>query len=405
MSGLELSLPAMAAAAQHHSLFENTQIAFSRLSDKELKQAHRLFQSFSNPVLSLIGKGLTQLAFQFNLPVEGLLKNSIYRQFCGGESLDDCRGVILHLADHQIGTALQYSVESKTGEDDYNRTLQELLDAIYYAENNSHVKVVCCKLTGIGSLELFEKIQANESLSGDEERAYEHIHRRVDSICSAAEKAGVSVFFDAEESWIQRPFDEMIDEMMLRYNRQRAVVYNTFQLYLTDRLDFLKSSFQKAKDNHVILGAKLVRGAYMEKERERAKKGKYRSPIHHNKSATDNAFNEALNFCVENISGISVCAATHNEQSCRHLANLIDEKNIPRNHPQVFFSQLYGMGEHLTYNLAKAGYNATKLVPYGPVREAIPYLIRRAEENSSLSGQVGRELQLIERELKRRKFT
>jgi len=392
----------MSVTVQNSALFENTSAAFSHQSNQELKKAYRLFRSFSNPLLLPVGKALIQIAFNLNAPIEGLFKKTIYHQFCGGESLHDCKRVIHRLADNNISTALQYSVETKATEEEYNRTMQELLDAIYYSESNPHVKVVCCKLTGIGSFNIFEKLHGGTALSGSEEVAFENIRRRMETICSVAEKASVAIFFDAEESWIQRPMDQLIDEMMLRYNKQQAVVYNTFQLYRNDRLDFLKASFEKARANKFILGAKLVRGAYMEKERKRARNKNLPSPIHQDKQAVDKAYNEALEFCAANFEGIAFCAATHNEQSCLRLVNLIDSKGIDRNHPNIFFSQLYGMGEHLTYNLAKEGFNATKLVPYGPVREAIPYLIRRAEENSSVAGQVGRELQLLKKEMKRR---
>ncbi len=382
--------------------FEDTGYAFSRKSDDEIKQACRIFQSFNNPLLYAAGKALGNIAFQLKLPIGGFLKKTIYRQFCGGETMNECLDVISDLAGHNISAALQYSVETKSSEEEYNQTALRLISSVKSAANNPHIKVICCKLTGIGSYELFEKLHAKSPLSGHEQGAFDRIRQRMDSLCAAAEKAGASLFFDAEETWMQQPMDDLIDEMMQRYNRKRAIVFNTFQLYCTDRLDFLKTSFRKAIDNNFIPGAKLVRGAYLEQERERAHRKGYPSPIFPDKAATDKAYDDAVEFCINNIENISFCAATHNEHSCRHLARLIDKKNISRDHPHVFFSQLYGMGDHLTYNLAKAGFNSTKLVPYGPVMEAIPYLIRRAEENSSMAGQVGRELQLLRKEMKRR---
>lgn len=391
-----------AALSDYH--FEDTRTAFSGKSDREIKNAYRIFQSFSSPLLLRAGTSLAKLAFRLRLPVEGIVKATVYKQFCGGESLKECESVIKHLAKNNILTALQYSVETKASEAEYNKTAQELVNAIEYASKNRHVRVVCSKLTGIGSVELFEKLHANGSSDNENLKALERIRQRMEIVCSFAAKTGVALFFDAEESWIQRPLDELIGEMMMRYNKERAIVYNTFQLYRTDRLDFLKASFQKAKAGNFILGAKLVRGAYMETERERAARKGYSSPIYPTKSAVDEAYDKALDFCMHHIDRISVCAATHNEQSCLHLARMLNGRGIKRNHPHVYFSQLYGMGEHLTYNLANAGFNTIKLVPYGPVREAIPYLIRRAEENSSLAGQVSRELQLLRMEMKRRKL-
>ncbi|HXH20038.1 MAG TPA: proline dehydrogenase family protein [Chitinophagales bacterium] len=392
----------MSVAVLNASIFEDTQIAFSHLSNFELRKAYYLYQSFNNPLLLKAGMSLASLAFRLHLPVEFIIKATAYRQFCGGETLKECAETIGRLAASGILTALQYSVETKAGEADYNKTARELVNAVDFASKNRHVKVICSKLTGLGSFELFEKLHANGSPDHEDTKALERIRERMDLVCSFASKAGVELFFDAEESWIQRPIDMLIDEMMLRYNKERAIVYNAFQLYRTDRLDFLKASYEKTKANNVVLGAKLVRGAYMEKERQRAKRKGYPSPIYPDKAATDKAYNEALDFCVKNIDGISCCAATHNEESCLHLMNLLDTKGIRRNHPHIFFSQLYGMGEHLTYHLAREGFTATKLVPYGPVREAIPYLIRRAEENSAITGQAGRELQMIEKEMKRR---
>jgi len=392
----------MTVTGYNAALFEDTRIAFSHLSNFELRKAYYLYLSFNNPLLLKAGTSLASLAFRLHLPVEFIVKATAYRQFCGGETLDDCAETIERLAQSGILTALQYSVETKATEADYNETAQELVNAVDYASKNRHVKVVCSKLTGLGSFELFEKLHANGSLNHEDNKALERIRQRLELICSFAAKAEVELFFDAEESWIQRPIDMLIEEMMLRYNKERAIVYNAFQLYRTDRLDFLKASHEKAKAAKVVLGAKLVRGAYMEKERQRAKRKGYPSPIYPDKAATDKAYNEALAFCVKNIDGISCCAATHNEESCLHLMSLLDARGIRRNHPHLFFSQLYGMGEHLTYNLAREGFTVAKLVPYGPVREAIPYLIRRAEENSSLTGQVGRELQMIAKEMRRR---
>ena len=386
------------------SLFEDSSVAFSNKSDKELSNALRLFQSFNHPLLLKVGTAFTNLAFQLHLPIESLVKATTYKQFCGGETMQECDAVIKHLSENQIFTALQFSVETKSSEAEFDKITNELILSIAFASKQEHVKVVCCKPTGIASIELLERLHAKLEASNADNEALERVRQRMIRICAAADLAGKKLFFDAEETWIQQPLDDLVNEMMLRFNKERAVVYNTFQLYAKDRLSALEETVRKARAGNYFAGAKLVRGAYMEKERERALKENYPSPIHDGKEATDNDYNAALDFCMQNLDAIAVNAATHNEASCLHLARMMDAQGLPRNHPHILFSQLYGMGEHITYNLAKAGYNAMKLVPYGPVREAIPYLIRRAQENSSMSGQVGKELVMIEKEMKRRRI-
>ncbi len=386
------------------SLFEDSIVAFSNKTDKELKNAFRLFQSFNNPLLLKIGTSLTNLAFQLHLPIEPIVKATAYKQFCGGETLQECEAVIEHLSENKIFTALQFSVETKSSEEEFDKITNELLQSIAFASKQEHVKVVCCKPTGIASIELLERLHAKSEVSNAENEALERVRQRMIRICEAAATADKKLFFDAEETWIQQPLDDLVNEMMLRFNKQKPVVYNTFQLYAKHRLAALEQTVQKAKSGNYIAGAKLVRGAYMEKERERALKENYPSPIQNNKEATDKVYNAALEFCLHHLDAIAVNAATHNEANCLRLIHIMEEKRLPRNHPHILFSQLYGMGEHITYNLAKAGYNAMKLVPYGPVREAIPYLIRRAQENSSVSGQVGKELVMIEKEMKRRRI-
>ena len=386
------------------SLFENAQSAFSQKTDSELRQAYRIFKSFNNPLLLKLGTGFTNLALKLRLPVEGIIRRTAFRQFCGGETPEECAGAISHLRQQGIFSAIQHSIETKSSEAEFVRVTEELLRAIEFARKNNNIKMVCCKPTGIADIYLLERLHKNPNASSDDAKAVERIRQRMDAMCKAASAAGVKLFFDAEETWIQNPLDELVNEMMARHNRQSPVVFNTFQLYAVRRLDALKNSFQKAKTGNYFLGAKLVRGAYMEMERERAHQHNTSSPVHPDKGATDNDYNLAIDFCVEHLDRIAFSASTHNEQSCLRLIHLINEKSIPRNHPHIFFSQLYGMGEHITYTLAKEGYNSVKLVPYGKVREVIPYLIRRAEENSSVAGQVGRELQILEKELRRRKL-
>ena len=380
--------------------FENTRIAFSNKSDKELLQTYRLFKSFNIPILLKLGTGFTQLAFKLGIPVEGLIKRSLFKQFCGGETLVECEEPIKQLAQSGIKTILEFSVEAKSSESDYDEVSGEMLRAIEYASFNTHVKGISCKITGLGRFNLFEKVHRRDALTPEEVQAIARVKSRMDKICRKGVEANVGVYFDAEESWIQSALDELINDMMHKHNREKVIVFNTFQLYRTDRLEYLKNSFQAAKASGYLLGAKLVRGAYLEKERERAAVKKYPSPIHADKDAVDKAYNLALDFCIEN--GISLIAATHNEVSCLYLAKRLKDNYLESITMPVLFSQLYGMGENLTYNLAAQGLETTKLIPYGPVKEVIPYLIRRAEENSAMSGQLGREFTYLSNEVKRR---
>ncbi len=384
-------------------LFDDTQTAFAPKTDLQLSKARLLFQLFGVQPLVDFGAAATSLAMTLGLPISSLYKYTVYNHFCGGETFDECKKTIKLLDSFHVGTMLNYGVELKETDEDFETTIQHTLEAINFATEHHSVKSICVKLTGFGRFGLFEKIQANEVLTKDEESEYKKIKDRLDYICKAAHKNNVVIYIDAEESWIQDPLDDLADEMMGNYNKKLAIVYNTFQLYRNDRLDFLKKSFQKAKNNNYLLGAKIVRGAYMEKERERAAKLDYASPIHHSKVAVNHDYDAAIKFCLENLSDISVCIASQSEESNLFAVKLMNQLNIPFNHTGVIFSQLYGMGDNITFNLAKIGCNACKYLPYGPVKDVIPYLIRRAEENSSISGQMGRELGLIVKEIKRRK--
>ncbi|GIV33423.1 MAG: proline dehydrogenase [Chitinophagales bacterium] len=394
----------MSLATAYTSPFEDTATAFASKSNEELRRIYFIFRSFNQPLLLHTGTALANAALWLRLPVNALIKKTVYRQFCGGETLAECEAVITTLARSGIKTVLQYCVETQSSEKDFDRITAELVHAAEFAASHKAVQAISCKFTGIASFRLLEKIQSGGVLSESEKTALQRVRHRMHQMCHAAEQAGIQIFFDAEESWIQQPMDELVSEMMALYNTGRAVVFNTFQLYRTDRLNYLMVSHQKAIKGKYILGAKLVRGAYLEKERIRAKRMGYPSPLHPTKQETDKAYNAALHYCLSHIHEISFYAATHNEQSCLLVMNYLTENGLPPAHPHIYFSQLYGMGEHITYNLARLGFHATKLVPYGPVREAIPYLIRRAYENSSVKGQVSRELQQIEREMKRRKM-
>lgn len=379
--------------------FDGTELAFKRLSNRDLQRRRWLFRLMNSPRLNKFGIAALRMAIKWHLPVEPLIKATLFRQFCGGETADDCAATVAELAQANIKTILDYAVEGECSEAGFERVTQMVLQNIAYAKVNPAIPFAVFKVTGIARFELLEKVSAKHALSGAEKIEWEKVKERLRRITTAAEAANVPVMMDAEESWIQDAIDELAMSAMRQHNRQRAMVFNTIQLYRRDRLEFLKASFAEAEAKGFYLGVKLVRGAYMEKERERAAQLGYPSPIHDTKSDTDRDYDAALDFCLAHLDRIAVCAGTHNEVSSLKLANALDNPG----HPHVYFSQLYGMGDHISYTLAANGFNVTKYVPFGAVRDVLPYLMRRAEENSALSGYVSRELRLIEAEVARRR--
>jgi proline dehydrogenase len=383
--------------------FDNTEIAFSGKSDADLRRSFWLFRMIGSPAFVKIGKALTTFALKLHLPIKGMIKATIFKQFVGGETIEECNKTVESLGKFNIGTILDYSVEGKESEQDFDACCAETIATIERAKNDPHIPFCVFKVTGLARFALLEKASAAEKMSIEEVAEFERIRKRVEKICAVAHQHGKPIFIDAEESWIQQAIDDLADQMMVQFNKEKAIVYNTFQLYRKDRLAFLKTSFEKAKQHNYILGAKLVRGAYMEKERDRASKMNYPSPIQDTKENTDRDYNAALLFCVQHIDRIAVCAGTHNESSSLLLVKALDENKIPHDHPHIFFSQLLGMSDHISFNLSSDHYNVAKYVPYGPVKEVLPYLIRRAQENTSVKGQTGRELSLIIKEKRRRK--
>ena len=383
--------------------FSNTEIAFAHKTNDELRKAAWLFGLMNKHWLVGIGSTLGLAAIRMRLPfVESIVKATIFEQFCGGATLLESQKVIDQLERHKTYTILDYGAEAKTREEDFNHTMKETIRAIEFAKRSDAVPVVSTKITGMARFGLLESLQEGVPLTRETRIEYKSVLKRLDAICHVAATNGVGVFFDAEESWIQDSIDHLVTVMMRRYNRDKVVVYNTFQLYRHDRLQFLFDSYNLAKRGGYMLGAKLVRGAYMEKERERAEEMGYTDPIQPNKAATDDAFNTAIRFCVDHYEEIASCNAAHNAESALLQAQLIVDKGIERRHPHLNFSQLYGMSDNLTFNLAEAGFNVAKYVPYGAVREVVPYLIRRAQENSSVTGDMTREYGLVLAEMKRR---
>ncbi|MBC7796784.1 MAG: proline dehydrogenase family protein [Pyrinomonadaceae bacterium] len=382
---------------------DNTAIAFASKSNVELQKKMWLFRTMSNPFLVGFGSKATQMAFSMGLPIKSIVKATIFTQFCGGETIEECEATIQNLGKSNIGTILDYSVEGKSDETTFDNTRNEILRVLERTTKDDNIPFAVFKITGVARFELLEKVSAKQTLDETEKAEWQRAKSRVREICERAHKINQAVFVDAEESWIQDAIDELTAEMMTLYNREKPIVYNTIQLYRHDRLEFLKRLHQQAVSNNYLLGVKLVRGAYMEKERARAIEKGYPSPIQPSKEASDEDYDATLHFCIENVDRIAVCAGSHNEKSTVLLTQLMSEKGIANDHSHVYFSQLYGMSDNLSFNLAKAGYNVSKYVPYGPVKDAMPYLIRRAQENTSVMGQVSRELEMIEREIKRRK--
>lgn len=380
--------------------FDNTENAFKSKTNSELNRSYWLFKLIGNPALVKLGANFGPLAL--NVGFKGLIKQTIFKQFVGGETIHDCSATIERLGKYNIGTILDYSVEGKESEVDFDNCLTETLETIKKAKGDKHIPFCVFKVTGLGRFALLQKVSSRLPLGDAEKTEWENVRRRVHSICLAAFEAGQPVFIDAEESWIQAAIDDLATENMALYNKARAIVYNTFQLYRHDRLNFLKDSIRDGKTRAYHVGAKLVRGAYMEKERKRAQEMNYPSPIQATKEASDRDYDAALTLCIDNIDVMGLCAGTHNEQSSLVLVDLMQKHKIAPADNRVYFSQLYGMSDHISYNLSLSGYNVAKYVPYGPVKEVLPYLIRRAQENTSVKGQTGRELNLIIKEKQRR---
>jgi proline dehydrogenase len=399
---------------------ENTEKAFAYKSDSELTGSKWLFQMMQFGLLVRIGAKILPFLVKSGLPIKSLIKKTLFKQFVGGESLENTASVCQKLGQHHVQVILDYGVEGGEYDDEkYELATEEFIKVIQYASKNQNIPFISIKITGLGSTELLEKLnltigqaspgsifrdfnkQLNE-LSTQEKKDWNNLLQRINRICSCAEEKGIGVMIDAEETWIQDAIDFIAHSMMKIHNRSRVIVYNTIQLYRSDRLSFLKLSHEDAISEKYLLGLKLVRGAYMEKEAKRAAKMGYSNPIQPDKSSTDNDFNEAIAYCMSNIENISIIVASHNEKSNLMAASILSERNQTHNHHHLHFSQLYGMSDNLTFNLADAGYNTSKYLPFGPIKEVIPYLMRRAQENSSISGQTGRELKLINMECNRR---
>jgi len=399
--------------------FSNTEYAFAYKSDKELKKANFLFSSMGIGWLVRLGTRITPWIIKAGLPIKGIIRKTIFAQFVGGETLEETAAVAKKLGEYHVQVILDYGVEGGDyGEESLDHARDEFIRVINYAATQTNIPFMSIKVTGVARFALLEKLdhsvelnagslmkrfdKALATLSEEEKKEWNKVEDRMRLICKTAAEKNIGVLVDAEETWIQDPVDVLTIKMMDEFNREKVTVFNTVQLYRHDRLGFLNDSLEAAGLRKFVLGAKLVRGAYMEKERRRAEEMGYPSPIQPDKASCDKDYNEALSMCVDHLDRISVIVATHNEESNMLTADLLDKRNIPHNHPHVHFSQLYGMSDNITFNLAKAGFSVSKYLPFGPIKDVVPYLMRRAQENSSVSGQTGRELGLIRKELERR---
>ncbi len=399
---MSTTLPSTARTAQTLPDLGDTRIAFAHMSDADLWRAQQLFRIIGNPTITSVGSWVTKAALALRLPIKAPIKATIFKQFVGGETIDECLSTAKRLAQSSVGTILDHSVEGQEDEDTLDHTVEEILRTIAVAKTRKDIPFCVFKPTGISRFALLEKKSAG-TLTADEQTEWARVEARMLRLCQAAFDAGVPILVDAEESWIQPAIDALAERMMERFNRERAIVFNTVQHYRHDRLAYLRVSLTKAEQGRYHLGVKLVRGAYMEKERARAAEKNHPDPIQKDKAASDADYDAALRLCAEHLDRISVCVGTHNEASTLLMARLLAERGLPKNDPRVWFAQLLGMSDNISYNMAAAGYNVAKYVPYGPVREVMPYLLRRANENTSARGQTGRELGLILAEMRRRK--
>ncbi len=383
--------------------FENLEVAFASKSDAELRKMYLIFATMNNNTAVKLGIKMANIAFAMKLPVKGLMKKTMFGHFCGGESIEDSETTVDELAAFNIKTILDYSVEGKGNEASYEATKNEILRTIQRSAGDDNIPFAVFKVTGLGSYQIMTKIQEGKKLTPKEEVAFEKLKGRVDELCKAAHDAKTKILIDAEESWFQNVIDEMAYEAMEKYNKEECIVYNTFQMYRHDMLQNLKSSQAVAAHKGYKFGAKLVRGAYMEKERARAKEKGYQSPIQPDKASSDRDYDAALRFCIANYGHVSLVSGSHNDKSNILLTQLMEDENINPNDQEVYFAQLYGMSDNISFNLSNAGFNVVKYVPYGPVEKVMPYLGRRAEENTSVAGQSSREFDLIKKEIARRR--
>lgn len=384
-------------------IFNNTQVAFALKTDTELERAYFLFKMIANEPLVRIGTAVTNFALKAHLPVESLIRATVFDHFCGGTTEEDCLSVVDKMYIKGVSSVLDYSVEGKEEEEQFDAALQMTLKTVEFAKERKAIPFAVFKPTGLGRIDLYTKIGEKQTLSTDEKAEWDRVIARFELICKTAHEKDVALLIDGEESWMQDAADDLVTEMMKKYNKKKAIVFNTLQLYRWDRLDYLKKLHEQAKAEGFYIGMKIVRGAYMEKEHKRAEEMGYPTPICESKEATDMNYDVTMEYMMDNLDSMSIFAGTHNESSSYKLIEMMQAKGISKNDERIWFGQLYGMSDNISYNLAEYGYNVAKYLPFGPVRDVMPYLIRRAEENTSVAGQTSRELNLLKTERQRRK--
>lgn len=385
------------------SLFNDTQIAFQDKSTSQLKKAYWMFKTIENPSLTNMGIGILNFTVKNNFPfVESVIKNTLFEQFVGGETREKSARVVNQLYKHHIGSIFDYAIEGKEEEATFDHTCEEIKQNILFAQGKPSIPFVVFKPTGFGRLSLYSTVQSGRELTGSEQKEWDRVVKRYEEVCSLAFEKNVVLMIDAEETQMQDTVDQLVNQMMELYNKERAIIWNTVQMYRTGRLEYLAQDLKRAEEKGYYLGYKFVRGAYMEKERERAKEYGYPDPIQPTKEATDNNYNAAIDFVLDHLDRVSGYFGTHNEVSTELIIDKMKSRGLENDHPHIFFGQLYGMSDNITYYLGENKYNASKYLPYGPVKDVVPYLTRRAQENTSVKGQTGRELGLIEKEIKRR---
>lgn len=385
-------------------IFEDTSTAFALKTDSELERAYFLFKMIANEPLVRMGTAMTNFAIKAHLPVDGLIRATVFDHFCGGVNEADCMPVVDKMWGKSVCSVLDYSVEGKDDEDPLDHALAKTLDILDFVKQKDAIPFAVFKPTGYGRLALFQKIGEGKKLSEKEKKEWNRVVNRFEATCKKAHDLDVSLLIDAEESWMQDAADQLVEQMMRKYNKEKAIVFNTLQMYRWDRMDYLKDLYKKAKTDGFKIGVKAVRGAYLEKENLRAEEQGYKSPICRGKKTTDDNFDACINYVLDHLDTISLFAGTHNEESSYQLMQLLSDKEIANDDSRIWFGQLYGMSDHISFNLAAKGYNVAKYLPFGPVRDVMPYLIRRAEENTSVAGQTSRELSLLKKERKRRKI-
>jgi len=386
------------------TLFDNTEVAFALKNDSQLERAYFLFKMISYEPMVRIGTAATNFAIKAKLPVEGLIRSTVFDHFCGGVNEEDCLPVIDKMFTKGVSAVLDYSVEGKAEESTFDEARDKILKIIKFADKKEAMPIVVFKPTAFGRFYLYQKQGEGSNLNLDEQNEWGRVLERFDSVCALAKEKDVEVLIDGEESWMQDIADDLCESLMRKYNTESTIVYNTLQTYRWDRLAYLEELHERGKTDNFRVGFKIVRGAYMEKERKRAEEKGYKSPICKNKQATDDNFNACMTYILHNLNEISLFIGTHNEDSCYLAMKMMADMGIKKTDNNVWFGQLYGMSDHISFNLAEEGYNVAKYVPFGPVRDVMPYLIRRAEENTSVAGQTSRELNLLKQEKERRKL-